>query len=294
MTNALVMRSMYAVPMDQPKRLEEGLASGADALMADLTDLVAEHRKDEARASLRELLAAESSTPIWARVARTHESESVLSDLDVAVTPFVVGLVIPECESPDEIRQFDEWLSRLEREREIPEGQVKLLPLPESALAIRNYYETLTASPRVIAAWFPGAAGGDLSRDLGYQWSEEGSERVYARSKVLLDARAAGIDNILDSGSGRNDIDAFERETLISRRFGFNGRFTYNTGQVEIANPLFAPTPEEVEAAKREVEAYHAALEEGLGLFELDGRVVDVTTVKYAERTLERAAAAGV
>jgi citrate lyase subunit beta/citryl-CoA lyase len=167
---------------------------------------------------------------------------------------------------------------------------VKLLPVPESALAIRNYYDTLTASPRVAAAWFPGAPSGDLCRDIGYEWSEEGSERVYLRSKVVAEARAAGIQNILDSGSGRpSDFDAFERETLISKRFGFTGRFVYNRTQAELANQLFAPSADEVARAQREVEAYRESLSNGVGLFELDGRVVDVTTVKHAERILARA-----
>lgn len=290
MGESFPLRSLFGVPMDQEDRLNEAIGSSADALMLDLTDLVAQTRRGEARENTRAFLDSGVGVPIWVRVARIEEEDAIQADLDAAVRPGLVGLVIPECERPDDLRRYDAWLTERERDRGLDAGSVKLLPLPESALAIRNYYDTLTASPRVAGAWFPGAPSGDLCRDVGYQWSEEGSERVYLRSKVVADARAAGIDSILDSGSGRpQDFEAFERESVISRRFGFTGRFVYNRTQAELANRLFGPSDEEIATAEREVAAYQESLERGVGMFELEGRVVDVTTVKYAERLLARA-----
>jgi citrate lyase subunit beta/citryl-CoA lyase len=239
---------------------------------------------------LRDFLAAGSSMPVWVRVARTHEVQTVEADLDAAVRPGLLGIVIPECESPDEIRAFDGWLGALERERGLEVGSVRLLPLPETARAIRNYYETLTASLRVAGAWFPGAPGGDLCRDVGYRWSDEGSERVYMRLKVVHEARAAGIEHILDSGSLRvHDVEGFERESLISKSYGFTGRFAHNNSHVELANRLYAPTQHEVAAAERELAALRDAASRGLDMVELDGRMLEVANTPYAERILARA-----
>jgi citrate lyase subunit beta/citryl-CoA lyase len=291
MSTSIRLRSLYAVPMDQPARLAEALASEADALMADLTDLVAMHRKDEARENTRTLLSAPVAKQVWVRIARTNDDAALIADLDAAVQHHVTGLAIPECAHPDEIRKVDALISALEAQRGIEAGSVRLLPLPEGALAIRNYFDTLLASKRVVAAWFPGAPAGDLSRDVGFIWSEEGSERLYMRSKVVLDARAAGIEHILDSGSGRlGDLETYEREVHRSKSFGFTARMTYSAEHAVIVNRVLTPTAEEVAAAQREIVAYEAALERGVGLFELDGRVVDVTTVEFARRLVARAA----
>lgn len=290
MSASLRMRSLFAVPMDQPSRLTEALGSSADALMLDLTDLVAIHRKDEARENTRALLSEPLTKLAWVRVANTSDASALEADLDVSVWPAVTGLVIPECAHPDEIRMISGLLSALETQRGIAQGTISLLPLPEGALAIRNYFDTLTASKRVVAAWFPGAPGGDLCRDVGYEWSAEGGERLYMRSKVVLDARAAGIHHIIDSGSGGlTDIEAFARDVLRSRRLGFTGRMAYNRDQAKAINTAFTPSDEEVAAAKREVAAYEEALKRGVGLFEFDGRVADVTTVEYAQRLIARA-----
>jgi citrate lyase subunit beta/citryl-CoA lyase len=284
------MRSLFGVPMDNLERLGEAVESAADALMLDLTDLVAEARKHEARSNLQEFLAAGSSRAIWVRVARTHQTDAVKADLDAAVRPGLLGIIIPECESPEEIHAFDGWLAELERDRGLAVGTVRILPLPETALAIRNYYHTLGASSRVAAAWFPGAPGGDLCRDVGYRWSDEGSERIYMRLKVLHEARAAGIDHILDSGSSRVlDLEGYESECRISNGYGFTGRFGYTAGHAEAANRAYAPTQEEVAAAERELATLETARSRGMEMVEIDGRLVDVASAKYAKRVLAQA-----
>jgi citrate lyase subunit beta / citryl-CoA lyase len=300
MSTFSLLRSLFAVPMDQPERLAQALDSDADGLMLDLTDLVAAHRKAEARANLREFLAAGagpagSGPHLWVRIARTGEDEAVAANLDVAAAVGVTGLIIPECFYPSEVRKIAGLLDEFEARRGLTAGAIRLLPLPEGALAIRNYFETLTASERVCAAWFPGAPRGDLCRDVGFQWTSEGTERLYMRSKVVLDARAAGIEHIIDSGPGQLlDAPAFEADVRGSQRLGFTGRMAYSSAQAEIINRVFTPSPAEVEAAQAEIAAYEQALGQGLGLFELGGRIVDVTTVKHARRVVAKAAAAGM
>lgn len=286
------MRSLSLVALDRLDLAASVLASGPDAVMLDLADTVAPSRKDLARANVRKYLDAHGTSAVaLVRVATATEPQLLAGDLDAAVVAGVAGIILPEAEYPDQIRDLADRISTLEHERGIAGGSVAILPFPETAVAIRNYYDILTASARVRAALFASAQGGDLSRDIGYDTGgSDGVEILYMRSKVVLDARAAGIEHIFD-GAWLNvsDTDGFERDTTFSRRLGYTGRFAFNQAQTEIVNRVFTPSEEEVTAAEEEIRAFYQADRDGVGIFEHNGRLVDIATVKYAQRILAKA-----
>jgi citrate lyase subunit beta/citryl-CoA lyase len=290
MSDGRPLRSLVGVPLDRSDLVIEALAGEADGVMLDLADLVAASRKDVARANLENLDIGNAEAGVFVRVAAVSATESLGADLEVAVRAGVDGIVLPECEHPDQIRELDSRLGKLERRRGLTAATLKVLPLPETALAIRNYFDSLTASDRVTAAMFPSAKGGDLARDVGFVWSADGAELSYMRSKVVVDARAAGVADVLDGAwVDLDDIDGFERDTRRSRQFGYTGRFTIGVAQTDVANRVFSPSDDEVAAAQREIDAFAEAAARGVGMFTHEGRLVDIATVKHAERVVARA-----
>lgn len=287
------LRSLSLIAMDRLDLAPAVLASGPDAVMLDFADTVAPARKPLARANLATLLATKLPATVFVRVATMHQSDRdwLAADLDAAVVPGVAAIILPEAGDAEEIRELASRIDLLERTRQLVPGSIAILPFPETALAIRNHYEILTASERVRVALFASAQGGDLSRDVGYDTSgSDGAEILYMRSKVVLDARAAGIEHILDGAwLAVSDTDGFERDTTMSRRIGYTGRFAFDAAQTEIVNRVFVPSPEEVAAAEEEIAIFLEAERNGVGLLEHDGRLVDIATVKYAQKVLARA-----
>jgi citrate lyase subunit beta/citryl-CoA lyase len=289
MSELRAMRSAAGAPMDHLDKVEAAVASGADVLMVDLE--VAPERRQIARGNLDSLFTKlPDLPPLFIRVAPAARAGELAADLAAVTRRGLTGVIIPDCEHPDDVRFLDAQLEQHERDRGLPIGGIRVIPLPETALAILRYYEILTSSPRVVAAWFPSTEGGDLSRDVGYKWTPEGKELIYMRSKVVLDARAAGVEHILDS-SWRNtgDLEGFERDTVASRSLGYTARLTYSPKQAAIANRAYAPTDEEVRAAEDEIRVFNDAKARGIGVLVHNGRIVDITTAKFAERTLKRA-----
>jgi citrate lyase subunit beta/citryl-CoA lyase len=230
-----LMRSAAGAPMDDVAKVRAAGESGADVLMVDLE--LAPDRRLVARTNLKVLRDSPLALPLFVRVAAVEREREMLDDLEEAVFAGLTGVILPDCAHPDDIRGLAAAIEQVERSRGLPLGCISIIPLPETALAIRRYYEILRASPRVVAAWFPGSEGGDLARDLGYTWTPEGTELAYVRSKVVLDARAAGIEHILDGG-WRNvpDLDGFRRDTQASFAFGYTGRLTFDPSQAAVAN----------------------------------------------------------
>jgi citrate lyase subunit beta/citryl-CoA lyase len=288
MSELTAMRSAAGALMDDLDKVSAALDFGADVLMVDL-ELLPE-RREVARANLDALFARHALPPVFVRVASAGRAGQLADDLAAATRSGLTGVILPDCEHPDDVRHLDAELERHEREQGLPIGSIRIIPLPETALAILRYHEILSACSRVVAAWFPSTEGGDLSRDVGYGWTPEGRELIYMRSKVVLDARAAGIEHILDSGWRKlDDLEGFERDTIASRSFGYTGRLSYSPQQAVIANRAYAPSEEEVRAAEEEIRAFKDAEARGIGVLVHNGKIVDVTTAKFAERTLQRA-----
>jgi citrate lyase subunit beta/citryl-CoA lyase len=286
------MRSLYGVPLDQSDKVDAAFAMGPDAVVLDLQAMVPASRKDVARENLASILDGEPAVTSWVRVAISDDEDDMAADLDASVRPGVVGLILPEAEHPDEIRALDERVTALERERGLPEGGLQLFPFPETALAIHRLYDILAASPRVSAVLFPSAPGGDLARDVGFKWTPEGTEILYMRQKIVVDARAAGVEHIFDGGWMLNidDVEGFEADCRRSRAMGYTGRFAFNKAQAEAVNRAYSPSDDEVVQAQDVVDAWKAAdVGDDVGLFEHNGKLIDITIVKHAEKVLAQA-----
>jgi citrate lyase subunit beta/citryl-CoA lyase len=278
------------VPATRADRLEKAPSYGPDALIVDLEDTVPPAEKPGARENARRYLDGGPPIPIWVR----PESFGTVyweDDVRAVAWPGLTGLFLPKVVGVDHVRAFDGLLAVLERERGLPEGSIALITMPESALGVRYLFDILRASPRVIGAGFAGAEGGDMINDLGATWTSEGSELLYARSKVVFDARAAGKDVIVDGVfADLEDAATLTRDTQFAKRLGFTARCAIHPKQVPVINDAFTPGADEIRYYERMLEAFRAAEAEGNAAVRYEGRLVDYAMVKNAERILAQAA----
>ena len=277
------------MPATRVDRLEKAPSYGPDALIADLEDTVPPAEKPRARGNVRRYLEGGPPIPIWVR-PESFGTAYWEDDVRAVAWRGLTGLFLPKVAGVDHVRAFDALLGALERERGLPEGSILLIAMPESALGVRCLFDALGASPRVIGAGFAGAEGGDMINDLGATWTSEGSELLYARSKVVLDTRAAGKDVIVDGVfADLEDTATLTHDTQFAKRLGFTARCAIHPKQVAVINDAFTPRPDEIRYYERMLEAFRAAEAEGNAAVRYEGRLVDYAMVKNAERILARA-----
>ena len=288
----MVVRSLLFAPGNEPRKLAKVGAFGADGVILDLEDSVPLAQKVGARANVREAAAlAAGGGRVYVRVnpiaAKTgFSADHGADDIAAVVCPEVDGLVVPKVESADEIARIEALVAAAERHGDVREGGLEIVPLIESAAGLWNAYEIARASRRIRMLLF-GAA--DFTRDLGIDWSRDESEVAYARSRLVVISRAAGIEPPLDSPWVRlSDDDGLAHSISEARRLGFQGKLCIHPRQVPIVNHGFSSvTPDDLAHARRVVDAFTEAESGGSASIVVDGRFVDYPMVEQAKRTLE-------
>lgn len=284
------LRSVLFCPATEQRRVAKLPGVGADAAALDLEDAVQDDRKtaarDDARAGIAHL---GSKVRSYVRVnsmstGRTEE------DIKAVVQPCLDGVVLPKVDDAESVRQADAWLLESERSQGIDPGSTSLLVLIETGLGVENATQILAASPRVETAIFGFV---DFMLDVGIDavdHTASAEELLYARSRLVVAARAARVSPPLDGPF--IDIrahDAFEAQCRQARRLGFRGKMLIHPSQVALSHRGFAPTREEVEAATRIVEQFSSAEAQGVAAVVVDGRLVDYPIYLRAQRIVSAA-----
>src|ERR1022692_1285013 len=175
--------------------MTKALESGAEAVILDLEDSVPLASKAEARALVAKTIDAAAgslSRPlIYVRV-NGAATELLADDLNAVVRPGLDAILLSKAENVEDVQQTAAAIERHESQRGMKQGSAEIILQIENALGVYNCFNLIKASLRVAATCFGSARDGDLQTDLGCSWSIEGTELLYARSKVLLDTRAAG------------------------------------------------------------------------------------------------------
>ncbi len=263
--------------------LNAGLHS-PDGIILDLEDSVAPDRKDEARILVRNALRAVDFYGAE-RMVRINQGERGLTDLESVIPHNVHLILIPKCEDADALRTVDGTIASIKR-REGQNDTVLLMPIIESAKGVERAYEIATASPNVVAM----AIGlEDYTADLGVQRTKEGSESLYARNRIVVAARAAGIQAIDSVFSDVGDMDGLLSNVLSSKAMGFEGMGCIHPRQIAVIRKGFSPTPEEIDRAGKIVIAYRDALSRGLGVVALGSKMIDPPVVARAQKTIDLA-----
>jgi citrate lyase beta subunit len=286
-----IRRALLFMPGDSRSKIEKGIALGVDSIIMDLEDGVALNNKPAARATtaaaLRELDFGRSE-----RLVRINPvgGGSHIADLEATVSARPDGFVIPKVEDAQQVQVVSAWLSHAETEHGWQPRSICLIAIIESARGVVNLREIAGSDARLVALAF-GAE--DLAGDMGALRTTEGWEGFYARSAVVLHAKAFGLQAI-DTPFVRLDDEAgLEKETRFAAQLGYTGKMAIHPKQVALIHALFTPTDSEIEAAKRLISAHDAHQAAGTGVFALDGRMIDMPMIRAAQTVLERARAAG-
>jgi citrate lyase subunit beta/citryl-CoA lyase len=287
-------RSLLFVPGNRQRMLDKAPTLGADAILIDLEDAVAGDDKDSARAMVRAVIPTVPDPPVLVRI-NAVSSGLAASDLEAVVMPGLSGVFVAKVEGPDEVATIARLLDEREAAAGVPPGTVEVVCMLESARSVRVAYEIATASTRVASICFSSGQNGDLQTDLGCDWSVEGTEMLYARSKALLDARAAGIEHPLDGVYvGITDVPGLIADTTLSKRLGYRGRAVIHPSHIATVNRIYSPSPEEVRYFRGLLEAFDAAVADGRGSSVYEGRMIDIAMAVRARRVLDLAERLGV
>jgi citrate lyase subunit beta / citryl-CoA lyase len=292
------LRSLLFVPGDDEKKLAKGLGSGADALLIDLEDSVAPARKTEARRITQAFIRQHAPDAARPRLfVRVNAQATGLTgdDLDAVMAAAPDGIMLPKCQSGDDVKLVSSMIAVREAENDLPDGVTGIIAIAtETARSIFHMGSYAGASRRLRGLTW---GGEDLSADLGAE-ANRLSDGSYtdpyrlARSLCLFGAAAAEIAAIDSVYTAFRDMDGLRAETEAARRDGFTAKMAIHPAQVPVINAVFTPAPEMVARARRIVEIF--AANPGLGVVGMDGEMLDMPHLRRAERILAQARAAGV
>jgi citrate lyase subunit beta/citryl-CoA lyase len=287
------MRSFLFVPADSDKKLDKGLASGADALLIDLEDSVALALKPEAReraaAFLRAHIAAAKRPRLIVRV-NSLASGLIDADLEAVVGARPDGILLPKAEGAASVVHVDAKLTAREAVHGLPEGHIKIIAIAtETAASLFLAGTYRGCSPRLTGLTW---GGEDLSVDLGAEANRDADGRFldpYRLARTLCLAGAASaqvqpIDTVYVDF--RNDA-GLRRECEEARHEGFTGKMAIHPGQVAIINDVFTPSAEAIARAKAIVAAF--AEQPNAGAIGIGGVMYDRPHLARAEQLIARA-----
>jgi citrate lyase subunit beta/citryl-CoA lyase len=285
------LRSLLFVPGDRPERFSKAALAGADALVLDLEDSVIAAHKENARAAVAAELARPSPQLRFVRITQARRAD-LARDLAVLAPQGAQAIMVPKVQSASDLGELDANLSAFERANSLEPDAIPVLVVIETCLGLRNLFDVLSNISRVRGVGLASAEEGDLMFDLGGRWTADGTALSYARGKLVCDARAAGAVWVIDGAfMNLKDEPALEAEAHLARAYGFNGKVALHPRQVAPINAAFSPTPQEIARAKRIVNAYRCAEQQGSGATAVDGVMVDLANLRWAERILAAAPA---
>lgn len=278
-----LFRSLIFVPGNNSRFLEKAKSLQADIVCFDLEDSVPESEKDNARKLIKDALTNRSqySPSIYVRT-NSPSSGKIPKDLDSIVRKGIDGIVIPKVNNVKELKKIEKNLTSLEKKRKLK--GIELLPSIESSEGVVNTYEIASSSKRVTAVVF---GVFDLLNDMGIEYTKQPEGAKYARSKIALDARAAGVASIDAIWQDLKDIDGLKQDCIIGKNLGYTGKSIIHPDQIPITHEIFFPTKPEIEWAEKVCSIYQESTKKGKGATTVDGKMIDEVHYKRAKALLD-------
>jgi len=274
------IRSLLFAPANRPELLQKFPRYPADAFVIDLEDGTPEAEKDSARRTLPQVVAALSGQGLKGQLfVRTNSPRSQHVHADIAATAQlpIDGIVVPKVESVADLNAF--------------KSAAQIIGIIETARGVMNVESVAQAGISNLAALAFGAE--DFITDVGGQRSTDGHEVLYARSRVVLAARVAGIQALDQVFVNIRDDETFLHDAEFGRHLGYSGKMCIVPRQIEIANAVFSPSKDEIDRSRRLIEEYERAQTQGRGAIEFEGSMVDEPLLKRARAILQLAADIG-
>ena len=285
-------RTMIFLSAQKPGLIKDPLIYGADSLMLDLEDAVAENQKDAARFSLYHALKTVDygDTEVIVRI-NGLDTPHWREDVRVCVAAGADGVRIAKCESAGDVIAVEKAIEAAEEEFRKEKGRTLLMAALESPKGILNAQEIAAASERMFGI---AISGGDLRRTMQVSPVRGGIELNTARGLVVLAARAAGVQCFDTVFTDLNDEEGFRAEVLLDKQMGFDGKSLVNPRQIAAVHEIYAPSEKEITAAEKIVRAVRENAAKGVGVFTVDGKMIDIAFLPGAERTIALAKACGM
>lgn len=285
-------RTMMFMNAQKPGLIKDAYIYGCDSIMLDLEDAVAENQKDAARFSLYHALTTidYGSTEVIVRI-NGLDTPHWQEDIRVCVAGGADGIRIAKCECAQDVRTVEAAVEAVEKEFGVEVGRTLLMAALESPKGILNAYEICSASDRMFGV---AISGGDFRKCMQTSFQPDGVDMLVARGQMLLAARAAGIQCFDTVFTDLDDNEGFEAEVRQNKAMGFDGKSLINPKQIRLVHEVFAPTEKEVRQAEAMVRAYREAAAAGIGVFTVNGKMVDAAFIPGAQRTLRLAKACGM
>ena len=287
-----MLRSMLFLPGNNPNMLINGNCLGADAVIFDLEDAVSPDQKDAARILVRNTMRYMDFRGCE-RIVRINSVDTAYwqADLDAILPQKPDLILLPKASTPEEVRTADAYMAALEEKLGIERETVGLMPLIETALGVENAYAIATSCSRVQAL-FLGAE--DLTADLQCSRTKAGREIEYARTRLVVAARAAGVEVYDTPFTDVNDDNGIVEDANTAKSLGFTGKSAISPRHVEVINRVFSPTLAEIRYAWEVMDAITEAKRQGKGAVALRGKMIDAPIVTRAQRTIAMAEALGL
>jgi citrate lyase subunit beta/citryl-CoA lyase len=286
------LRSILYTPGHRPDRIARAVAAGADATCLVLEDSVPHDLRPVARRTVAAALAehARPDQPLYVKVNALGD-DGLAADLAEIARPGLSGIIVPKVSRVDDVREVDRLVTEAEARSGLPAGTIDVILVIETPRAVVDTLALIEASQRVGSVVCAAAINGDLAGALGLEATTDGAERAYILAKVLVDARAAGVETPLDGvWTGIGDLDGLEREARRARTLGYRAKLAVHPEQIPTIHRVFTPSADEVARSQRVLDAFEAALARGDAAIVVDGRMVDYAMADTARRVLELAA----
>ena len=278
---------MLYIPGNNPAMLQQGGVYGADSLLLDLEDAVAINQKDAARILVRNILKNINFYDAEICVRVNHiDTPFGMEDLEEIVPLQPDAIRFPKTETPEELERLIKIIEEIEDKHGLPHDKMTLHVMIETALGVQNVFDIAKFSKRVDAITI---GGQDLTADMNISSTKDGSGIDLARKMIVMAAKANKIDAIDTVFVDINDDEGLRKDTEYSKNIGFTGKAVINPRQIDIIHEVYQPTQEEIRKAYKIIKAFKKNKEAGIGVFSVDGKMVDAPVMARAEYVLELA-----
>jgi citrate lyase subunit beta/citryl-CoA lyase len=294
-------RSLIFIPGNNQRFLDKSKTVSSDIICFDLEDSVPFEEKETARNLVSKTIndigksdGSHGKTVVSVRI-NAPDSELAAKDLKKIILDGVDAIVIPKVETGCQIVRISNIIKTLEKENDIPNDFIKLIPSIESALGVVNAYSIAKSDPRVSSLVF---GIFDYLHDMKIDSNDDQvlTGYLYGRAKVPVDARAAGVDSIDSVWQNINDADGLERDLVFGKKLGYTGKCIIHPSQINLAHKVFAPSLQDIQWAKKVVSILDESVNEKtkgtsattkIGAVNLEGKMIDAVHYKQAKRILE-------
>ena len=285
-------RSMMFLNCQKPALIKDPYIYKPDSIMLDLEDAVAEREKDAARYSLFHALREIDYRGVE-RVVRINGLDTDLwrEDIRCAVAGGCDSVRIPKTETAEDVRRVEAAIAAAEQEFGVEPGRTLIMAALESARGVMNAFEVCQSSPRLFGI---ALSGGDYTKDLQTTISGTGVELMGARQHMIIAARAAGVQCFDTVYTNLDDMNGFRKDVETIHAMGFDGKSIINPRQIPIVHDVFTPKAKDILFAEKVVREIDTKKAQGIGVFTVDGKMIDIAFYDGAKRTLALAKASGV